>query len=127
LNSEHVPKIGGKILEQAQFRGGSIQYAITALWTAASYKSPLIVIVASNAEYGVLKQFAGIEKISGVPGLDLPGLDVVACAAAYGVTAREAHNTDELVELFRAGLANHDRPLLINVPITRVSSSSRLA
>jgi benzoylformate decarboxylase len=52
---------------------GSIQYAITALWTAASYKIPLIVIVASNAEYGVLKQFAGIEKISGVSGLDPAG------------------------------------------------------
>jgi len=85
------------------------------------------IVVDSNAEYGVLKQFAGMEKISGVPGLDLPGLGIVSCAAAYGVPAHEAHNTDELVELFRAGIANRDGPLLINVAITRVSSASRLA
>ena len=36
---------------------GSMHYAITALWTAAHYKIPITVVVASNAEYGVLKEF----------------------------------------------------------------------
>ncbi len=50
---------------------GGIHYAITALWTAATYKVPLTIVVASNAEYGILKQFAKIEHTTGVPGLDL--------------------------------------------------------
>jgi hypothetical protein len=49
-----------------------------ALWTAAAYKVPLTIVVDSNAEYGVLKQFGKIEHTKGVPGLDLPGLDIVA-------------------------------------------------
>jgi benzoylformate decarboxylase len=36
---------------------GSIHHAITALWTAATYKIPVTVVVASNAEYGILKEF----------------------------------------------------------------------
>jgi benzoylformate decarboxylase len=33
---------------------GSIQYAITALWSAVAYKIPVTIVVASNREYGVL-------------------------------------------------------------------------
>ena len=53
---------------------GSMHYAITALWTAAHYRIPVTIVVASNAEYGVLKEFGKWEKTAGVPGLDLPGL-----------------------------------------------------
>jgi thiamine pyrophosphate-dependent acetolactate synthase large subunit-like protein len=60
-------------------------------------------------------------KTSGVPGLDLPGLDIVATAASYGVTASQAHDTDELVELFRAGITDRDRPTLINVTTTPIA------
>ena len=52
---------------------------------------------------------------------DLLGLDIVATAASYGVRAHEAHDSEEVVELFRSGIEDHDRPTLINVPITRVS------
>ena len=100
---------------------GSMHYAITALWTAAAYKIPLTIVVSSNAEYGILKQFGFIEDTAGVPGLDLPGLDIVATAASYGVRAHEAHDSEEVVELFRSGIEDRDRPTLINVPITRVS------
>jgi benzoylformate decarboxylase len=100
---------------------GSMHYAITALWTAATYKIPLTIVVTSNAEYGILKQFGGIEHTAGVPGLDLPGLDIVATATSYGVRAHEAHDTDEIVELFRSGIEDRNHPTLINVPTTRVS------
>ena len=99
---------------------GSMHYAITALWTAARYRIPVTIVVASNAEYGVLKQFGGLEKTTGVPGLDLPGLDVAATAASYGVDAHDAHNTDDLAKLVEAGIADRDRPTLINVRITPV-------
>jgi benzoylformate decarboxylase len=100
---------------------GSMHYAITALWTAAAYRIPLTIVVCSNGEYGVLKQFGALEHTAGVPGLDLPGLDIVGTAASYGVQAYEAHDSEEVVELFRSGIEQHDRPTLINVPINRVT------
>lgn len=99
---------------------GSMQYAITALWTAVRHCIPLTVVVASNAEYGILKQFGVLEHTPGVPGLDLPGLDVVATAASYGVDAHTAHDTDELASLLRSGTADRERPTLINVRTTKV-------
>jgi benzoylformate decarboxylase len=101
-----------------------MQYAITALWTAAAYEIPLTVVVPSNGEYGVLKQFAMLEQTSGLPGLDLPGLDIVATAESYGVAAHEARSTDELGELFAAGMADRERPTLISVPAVKVGDSS---
>jgi thiamine pyrophosphate-dependent acetolactate synthase large subunit-like protein len=56
-----------------------------------------------------------------VPGLDLPSLDIVATAESYGVAAREARDTDELGELFSAGLASRTRPTLIDVQTVKVS------
>ena len=100
---------------------GSMHYAITALWTASHYAIPLTIVVASNAEYGILKEFGGIEHTSGVPGLDLPGLDVVATARSYGVDAHEATSTDQVAELVKDGIADRDRPTLINVKTTRVT------
>ncbi len=99
---------------------GSMHYAITSLWTAAHYEIPVTVVVASNSEYGILKQFGGIEHTTGVPGLDLPGLDVVATARSYGVDAHEATSTDEVAELLNAGIADRDRPTLINISTTPV-------
>jgi benzoylformate decarboxylase len=101
---------------------GSMHYAITALWTAAQYQIPVTIVVASNAEYGVVKEFGVWEKTPGVPGLDLPGLNVVATAASYGVDAHEAHTTDEVVELVRAGIADRQRPTLINARTTPVGA-----
>jgi benzoylformate decarboxylase len=99
---------------------GSMHYAITALWTAAQQRIPLTIVVASNAEYGVLKQFGGLEKTPGVPGLDLPGLNIVGTAARYGVTAYEAGSTDDVAMLLEKGIADRVNPTLINVPVTRV-------
>ncbi|OBH89758.1 benzoylformate decarboxylase [Mycobacterium scrofulaceum] len=101
---------------------GSMQYAITALWTAAQYQIPVTIVVASNAEYGVVKEFGGWEKTPGVPGLDIPGLDVVATAASYGVDAYEAHTTDEVTELVKSGIADRRRPTLINARTTPVEA-----
>lgn len=104
---------------------GSIQYGITALWTAACYQIPITVVVASNAEYGVVKQFGVLEQTPRVPGLDLPGLDIVATAASYGVDAHEAHSADEVSQLVQAGVADRQRPTLINARTTPVEGIFR--
>lgn len=106
---------------------GSMHYAITSLWSAAQYNVPLTIVVASNGEYGVLKQFGDIEGATGVPGLDLPGLDIKATAASYGVDTYEATDTDQVADLLRAGVKDRERPTLINVVTAKVKKvSSRL-
>ena len=99
---------------------GSMHYAITALWTAARYEIPVTIVVVSNAEYGVVKQFGVWEKTPNVPGLEIPGLNVVETAASYGVDAHDAHTTDEVTELVKAGIADRGRPTLINAHTQQV-------
>jgi benzoylformate decarboxylase len=53
------------------------------------------------------------QKLTGTP--DLPGLDVVGTAASYGVDAHEAHTTDGVIKLMESGIADRERPALINV------------
>jgi benzoylformate decarboxylase len=96
---------------------GSAQYGITALWTAAAYKVPVTFLVLRNDEYMILKWFAELEQARGVPGLDLPGLDVAAVAQAYGVPAREVSSKDELVAALREEIAVQDGPRLVQVPV----------
>ncbi|MFE3260062.1 benzoylformate decarboxylase [Nocardia sp. NPDC059091] len=99
---------------------GSIQYAITALWTAAHYRIPLTIVVAANSEYGILKEFGALEKTFGVPGLDVPDLDVAATAASFGVQSHRAGSADEVSDLVGKAVADHSNPTLIEVPITKV-------
>ncbi len=59
---------------------GSANYAITGLWSAAHYRVPATFVILRNDEYGVLKWFAGALKATGLPGMDLPGIDYCAIA-----------------------------------------------
>ena len=95
---------------------GSVQYAVTAFWTAAAYDVPLTVLVLRNEEYAILKWFAGLESVDGAPGLDLPALDTVAVAAGYGVNARRAGSPDELRATLADALAS-GRPELVEVRV----------
>jgi benzoylformate decarboxylase len=95
---------------------GSAQYAITALWSAAAYDLPVTFLVPRNDEYAILKWFGEFEQVSGVPGLDVPGIDNVSLARGYGVEARRVESREEL----RAALAEDipaSGPRLIEVPI----------
>ena len=96
---------------------GSAQYGITALWTAVAYRVPVTFLVLRNDEYMILKWFAGLEQVSGAPGLDLPGLDTAAVARGYGVPAVEASSGGELVEALRNGIAASDGPRLIQARV----------
>ena len=61
-------------------------------------------------------------ETAGVPGLDLPALNVVDTAASYGVDAHEAHTTDEVIKLVESGIADRERPTLINARIIPVDA-----
>jgi benzoylformate decarboxylase len=96
---------------------GSAQYGITALWSAAAYKVPVTFLVLRNDEYMILKWFAQLEQAQGVPGLELPGLDVAAVARAYGVPSREVTGREELTAALREDIAAQDGPRLVQVPV----------
>src|SRR2546423_8803754 len=95
---------------------GSAQYAIQALWTAVAYDVPLTVLVVNNAEYGILKWFAGLESVTGAPGLDLPRLDVAGVAEGYGMRARRAGDPGDLRTALAEALAS-SAPELVEVPV----------
>lgn len=95
---------------------GSAQYAIQSLWTAATYRVPVTYLVLRNDEYSILKWFALMEQVNDAPGLDLPALDCVAIAAAYGVEAQRAQ-PEELSHLLSQAIAA-DAPRLIEVQVT---------
>jgi len=95
---------------------GSAQYAITAFWTAAAYRVPVTFLVLRNREYAILKWFGQLEGIDGAPGLDLPGLDVAANAASYGVESVTVGEADALGGALGDALAD-DRPRLVQVDV----------
>ena len=95
---------------------GSANYAITGLWSAAHERVPTTFVILRNDEYGVLKWFAGVLKATGLPGLDLPGIDYCAIAEGYGVRAVRVATRDELAATLRRAIGS-DAPSLIEVPI----------
>jgi benzoylformate decarboxylase len=97
---------------------GSAQYAITGLWTAQAYNIPVTFLVLRNDEYSILKWFASMAQVQGVPGLDLPGLDVAATAASYGVHSDHASDEEHLRVLLREAIAD-DRPRVVQIDVVR--------
>jgi benzoylformate decarboxylase len=102
---------------------GSVQYAVTAFWTAAAYEVPVTFLVMRNEEYGILKWFAGLESVEGAPGLDLPALETAKIAEGYGLSTRNADTVDALREGLAAAFAS-SAPELIE---TRVAAGMALA
>ncbi|MEU8001945.1 benzoylformate decarboxylase [Catellatospora sp. NPDC049111] len=83
---------------------GSFQYSIQALWTAAQHQLPIVFVAMRNGEYSILKSFAELEHTPGVPGLDLPGLDIAGVARGFGCRSVEVTTTEQLESEFTAAL-----------------------
>lgn len=84
---------------------GSFQYSVQSIWTAAQHRLPLVYVVMRNEEYSILKSFAVLEETPGVPGLDLPGLDIASWAHGFGRHAVDVDTTEDLQREFKAALA----------------------
>ncbi|MEV0458314.1 benzoylformate decarboxylase [Catellatospora methionotrophica] len=96
---------------------GSFQYSIQALWTAAQHRLSVVYVAMRNGEYSILKSFAELEHTPGVPGLDLPGLDIVSVARGFGCRGVEVTTTEQLEAEFTAALGA-DGPTVIVVTTT---------
>lgn len=78
----------------------------------------LIILVPDNGQYTILKEFSVLEKTPNVPALDLPGLNAVLVAKAYGCPAFRAETPEELKKRFAEAL-EMDGPVLIEFPVDK--------
>ena len=98
---------------------GSMQYSIQALWSAVQNKAPVIVIVLQNSDYSALKGFCDFTQVGrNVPGMDIPGIDMVKIAQGYGMAAQSVDRPEELESALRAAFASSE-PRLINVKVAQ--------
>jgi benzoylformate decarboxylase len=95
---------------------GSFQYSLQSIWTAAQLKLPVLFIVLRNGEYAILKAFAEVEDSPGVPGLNIPGIDIVSLARGYGCQAAPADTLDVL-RSEAAAAVTRNAPTVLEVPI----------
>ena len=96
---------------------GSFQYSVQSLWTAAQLRLPILIVVPSNQEYCILKSFAILEDAPGVPGFDIPGIDIVSIAKGYGC---DAARLDDLEAIKKAAVEawQKSKPTVLEVPIS---------
>jgi benzoylformate decarboxylase len=98
---------------------GSIQYSIQALWTAVQYKAEVIFIVLRNGDYSALKSFCDFTRVGrNVPGMELPGIDIVKIAQGYGMPAQEVDRPEELEAVLKQAFASPG-PRLISVQVAK--------
>ncbi len=95
---------------------GSLQYSIQCLYSAAQLRLKVIFIIPWNQEYAILKEFAVLENTPNVPGLDLPGLDIVSAAKGFGCASVLTRTKEEIKKAFGAALSA-DGPTVIVIPI----------
>ncbi len=97
---------------------GALHYSVQSIYTAVQHKVKLVYLVPKNEEYAILKEFAILEDTPNVPALDLPGLDAVAVALAYGCQAHRATSPADLKARFEDAMSA-DGPVLIEFAIDR--------
>lgn len=97
---------------------GSFQYSVQSLYSAVQQKAQLVYVVFQNDEYAILKSFAELEKTPNVPGLDIPGIDIVSLAKGYGAPATLARTADEVTAAVAEALRRPGASVVV-VPITR--------
>ena len=90
---------------------GSAMYSITALWSAANQKLPVIFVIANNAGYQILKIRLKLFHGNDTPiGMDFndPPMDIAAIARGFGVARRAGRHGGRLRRRARQG-AGQDR------------------
>jgi benzoylformate decarboxylase len=98
---------------------GSIQYSVQTLWSAVKYDAPVIFVVLRNADYSALKGFCDFTKVGrNVPGMDIPGIDIVKLAEGYGMPAQAVDRAEDLESALQDAFASQG-PRLISVHVAK--------
>jgi benzoylformate decarboxylase len=94
---------------------GSSMYSIQALWSAAQYGANVVFVVVDNRGYYILKGFRDALGLGEpVPGLEVPGLDLMKVAEGLGVSAETVEAAGSLHKALERAL-EAGRPYLLNV------------
>jgi benzoylformate decarboxylase len=99
---------------------GSANYGITALWTAAQEKIPVVFINLNNGTYGALRAFAKILNAENAAGLEVPRIGFCSIAEGYGVEAHRITSLENFKDKLSAALQS-DTPTLLEVPTSTTS------
>ena len=101
---------------------GSTQYTVQTLWSLAHEGLPVLVLIAANHQYAILRNELRRgnaplgERAAALTALDQPRIDWVGLAQAYGVPGQRATTVGELREGLRRGLATSG-PMLIEMAL----------
>jgi benzoylformate decarboxylase len=68
-------------------------------------------------EYAILKSFAVLEQTPGVPGLDLPGIDIVSLARGYGCDAARLNDIGAIKKAATEAWTKQT-PTVLEIPIS---------
>jgi benzoylformate decarboxylase len=97
-------------------------YSITALWSAANQKLPVIFLIANNEGYQILKNrlkaFHGNDTPIGMDFND-PPMNVTKIAEGFGVVAERVDTAAGFDAAMDKALARTDGPTLIEVMVRR--------
>ncbi|MGA9463221.1 MAG: benzoylformate decarboxylase [Terracidiphilus sp.] len=111
-------KLGTRRPVIAVIGDGAFQYSVQSLYTAVQQRLKLIYIVPCNDGYVILQEFTVLEKTPNVPALDVPGLDIVTTAKAFGCVGVAANTTEEIKAAFKTALSA-DGPTVIAIRIAK--------
>jgi benzoylformate decarboxylase len=99
---------------------GATMFGVQAIWSAARYEIPVVYVIINNGHYGILKAFADFQRTPGVPGLDLPGLDITTIARGFGAEAIDITSACELPQAYEDAFHRaraHPGPVLLNITV----------
>ena len=93
---------------------GCFLMAAQELATAVRHEAGIVQVVIDNSSYGTIRMHQERRRPGRTRSTDLVNPDFVALARSYGVAARAATDTDELVDAVREAVAS-GRPALVQV------------
>jgi len=101
---------------------GSAMYSITALWSAANQKLPVIFLITNNEGYQILKNRLKLFHGNDTPiGMDFndPPMNIAKIAEGFGLTAERVDTTAGFDAALDRALAKTDGPTLIEVMVKK--------
>jgi benzoylformate decarboxylase len=101
---------------------GSAMYSITALWSAANQKLPVIFVIANNEGYQILKNRLKLFHGNDTPiGMDFndPPMNIARIGEGFGLVSRRVDTVAGFEAALDAALAKTDGPSLIEVMVKK--------
>ncbi len=101
---------------------GSAMYSITALWSAANQKLPVIFLITNNEGYQILKNRLKLFHGNDTPiGMDFndPPMNIANIAEGFGLAAERVDTADGFDAALDRALARTDGPTLIEAMVKK--------